>query len=135
MITYQIEKEISLEEFVSILESSTLSKRRPMDNPSQLQRMISGSNLIITARAHGKLVGLLRALSDFSYRCFIADLAVDEVYQRQGIGKALIQEARNSAEDARLFLFAAEGAIPFYRKLGFYPHDHTYQLKPEDKLL
>ncbi|WP_026954624.1 GNAT family N-acetyltransferase [Algoriphagus vanfongensis] len=135
MISYQIEKEISLEEYISILESSTLSKRRPMENHSQLRRMISGSNLIITARSEGKLVGLLRALSDFSFRCFIADLAVDASYQKQGIGKTLLQEARNSAEDARLFLFAAETAIPFYHKLGFYPHNHCFQLKPEDKLL
>lgn len=134
MILFQIEDIVSLEEFIAVLNSSGLAERRPMDNPNQLQKMLIGSNLIVTARDSGKLVGILRALSDFSYRCFIADLAVEKAYQKQGLGKKLIQMARSTSADARLFLFAAEGAITFYEKLGFQLHDHCYQLKPEDQL-
>jgi GNAT superfamily N-acetyltransferase len=134
MISYQIELSLELNEFQFILEDSGLSSRRPMDEPLHLERMIKGANLLITARSDGQLVGLLRGLSDFCYRSFIADLAVSRSYQGRGIGRQLIQVARNQAPEARLFLFSAEGAAPFYEKLGFHLHERCYQLKAGEEL-
>jgi len=134
MVTFQVELLLSLEEFVFILDDSGLGKRRPMDNPGHLQRMIEGSNLIVTARDNGKLVGFLRALTDHCYRCFIADLAVAKAYQGKGIGRKILQFTRELAPEARLILFAAEDAEPFYQKLGFTLHEHCYQLKPGEPL-
>lgn len=135
MISYQVELSLELIEFQSILEDSGLSARRPMEDPQLLERMLLGSNLLITARSEGQLVGFLRGLSDFCYRSFIADLAVAHSYQRKGIGRQLIQEARNQAPDARLILFSAEDALPFYEKLGFHLHERCYQLKAGEELL
>ena len=135
MISYQIELSLELNEFQSILEDSGLSERRPMEDPQLLERMIKGANLLITARLEGQLVGFLRGLSDFCYRSFIADLAVAHSYQRKGIGRQLIQVARNQAPDARLILFSAEDALPFYEKLGFHLHERCYQLKAGEELL
>ena len=135
MISYQVELSLELIECQSILEDSGLSARRPMEDPLLLERMIKGSNLLITARLEGQLVGLLRGLSDFCYRSFIADLAVAHSYQRKGIGRQLIQVARNQAPDARLILFSAEDALPFYEKLGFHLHERCYQLKAGEELL
>ena len=135
MISYQLEAEISIKEFQSILEESGLARRRPMEDPQLLERMLLGSNLLITARSEGQLVGFLRGLSDFCYRSFIADLAVAHSYQRKGIGRQLIQVARNQAPDARLILFSAEDALPFYEKLGFHLHERCYQLKAGEELL
>ena len=134
-LVFQVEYGISLQEFQFILEDSGLSARRPMEDPLLLERMIKGSNLLITARLEGQLVGLLRGLSDFCYRSFIADLAVAHSYQRKGIGRQLIQVARNQAPDARLILFSAEDALPFYEKLGFHLHERCYQLKAGEELL
>jgi len=105
-----------------------------MDNPDQLARMIAGSSLIVTAREDGKLVGLLRGLSDQCYRCFIADLAVAKAYQRNSIGRKMLEFTRDLEPDARLFLFAAEDAEPFYQKLGFQLHERCYQLKPGEEM-
>lgn len=135
MIFYQLEAEISVKEFRSILEDSGLSQRRPMDDLNLLKRMISGSNLLVTARAEGRLVGLLRGISDHCYRSFIADLAVAKSHQYQGIGRQLIKVAREQAPEARLFLFSAEEALPFYEKLGFHLHERCYQLKVGEELL
>ncbi len=134
MITFQVESIITLEEYVFILDDSGLAKRRPIDNPNRLQRMIEGSNLIVTAREDGKLVGLLRGLSDHCYRCFIADLAVAKAYQAKGVGRKMLEFTRDLEPDARLFLFAAEDAEPFYQKLGFKLHERCYQLKPGEEL-
>ncbi|GMQ26610.1 hypothetical protein Aoki45_32930 [Algoriphagus sp. oki45] len=129
MIKIQTEPLISLEEYQWILKDSGLGKRRPMDDPGLLQKMISGSNLIVTARKNGELVGFLRGLTDHCYRCFIADLAVAKAYQRQGLGKKLLVFTRDLAPEARLILFSAEDAVPFYEKLGFHLHERCYQLK------
>ena len=134
-LVFQVEYGISLQEFQFILEDSGLSARRPMEDPLLLERMLLGSNLLITARSEGQLVGFLRGLSDFCYRSFIADLAVAHSYQRKGIGRQLIQVARNQAPDARLILFSAEDALPFYEKLGFHLHERCYQLKAGEELL
>lgn len=134
MISFQVEKNLSLEEYIFILNDSGLGKRRPMHDSDHLRRMIEGSNLLVTAREKNQLVGMLRGLSDFCYRCFIADLAVAKAFQGKGIGREILQFTRSLAPDTRLILFAAEDAEPFYQKLGFKLHEHCYQLKPEDLL-
>jgi ribosomal protein S18 acetylase RimI-like enzyme len=135
MISYQVELALGLNEFQFILEDSGLSARRPMEDPQLLERMLLGSNLLITARSDGQLVGFLRGLSDFCYRSFIADLAVSQAYQRNGIGRQLLKIAREQAPEARLILFSAEDALPFYQKLGFHLHERCYQLKTGEELL
>jgi GNAT superfamily N-acetyltransferase len=135
MINFKIEKDLKLQEFIEVLENSGLANRRPMDNPDLLNRMLINSNLLITARNQGQLVGILRGLTDFSSRTFVADLAVVRDFHNQGIGRGLLEEARKSALDARLFLFSAEDAEGFYQKLGFQLHERCYQLKPEERLL
>lgn len=40
----------------------------------------------------GALVGVSRAITDFSYCCYLSDLAVDKMCQRKGVGKMLIAE-------------------------------------------
>jgi GNAT superfamily N-acetyltransferase len=132
MVTIQVESSLSLAEYLFILDDSGLGKRRPMHDPEHLNKMLEGSNLLVTARKDGQLVGFLRGLSDYCYRCFIADLAVAKAFQGKGIGREILQFTRNLAPDARLILFAAEDAEPFYQKLGFHLHERCYQLKPED---
>ncbi|MDI1322981.1 MAG: GNAT family N-acetyltransferase [Algoriphagus sp.] len=134
MVTYQLETDLPLQEYIDILNSSGLGKRRPMGDSDHLGRMLTGSNLILTAREDGEFIGILRALSDFCYRTFIADLAVVKERQGEGIGKALVQMARETSPEARLFLFSAEDSEGFYQKLGFQLHEHCYQLKVGEPL-
>jgi hypothetical protein len=37
--------------------------------------MLQHANLMISARAQGNLVGFVRALTDFSYCCYVSNLA------------------------------------------------------------
>ncbi|WP_026952861.1 GNAT family N-acetyltransferase [Algoriphagus mannitolivorans] len=131
MISYQLEMDISLQDYMDILKDSGLGARRPMNDLEFLNKVIQGSNLVVTAREKGKLIGLLRGLTDHCYRTFVADLAVVKNYQRKGIGKNLLEFTQNLAPEARLFLFSAEESEPFYQKLGFELHPRCYQLKKE----
>lgn len=132
MILYEVEKNLSLEEFIDLLNDSGLGLRRPMHDQNHLERMLVNSNLVIVARERDEVVGVLRALSDFSYRTFIADLAVVSSRQGEGIGRGMLEFARSLAPEARLILFAAENAVGFYQKLGFNVHERCYQLKPDE---
>jgi predicted N-acetyltransferase YhbS len=118
-ILYTLEPDLSAQEFRSVLISSTLAERRPADDLNRLQQMLRNADIVVTARDEGKLVGVARAVTDFSYCCYLSDLAVDVAYQHQGIGKRLIGETRAQAgECATLILVAAPAAETYYPKIG-----------------
>jgi predicted N-acetyltransferase YhbS len=119
-IAYALEPELSAEEFRAVLLASTLGARRPVDDLQRLNTMLRKSDVITTARDAGRLVGVSRAISDFSYCCYLSDLAVDVQYQRQGIGKRLIAEthARAGGDLVTLILVAAPAAQQYYARIG-----------------
>lgn len=119
-ITYALEPDLSPEEFRAVLIASTLGERRPVDDLGRLQRMLRHADVIATARDGVRLVGVSRAITDFSYCCYLSDLAVDAAYQRQGIGKRLIAQTRQGAGGDRvtLILVAAPGAQQYYPRIG-----------------
>lgn len=81
--------------------------------------MLRNTDLVVTARDGANLVGLSRAVTDFAYCCYLSDLAVDVAYQRQSIGKRLIEETRACAGDGvTLILVAAPAAEGYYPKIG-----------------
>jgi hypothetical protein len=55
MIKYQIETELSVEEFTEVLINSTLGERRPVSEPDRIAKMLEHGNLIITARHNWKI--------------------------------------------------------------------------------
>lgn len=133
-IRYQIENEITLLEFVSLLNRSTLGERRPIDDEDRLKAMLKHANLIVTARDGELLVGVSRSLSDFSFCTYLSDLAVDESYQKRGIGKELIRETKKAAPLAKLILLSAPKAIAYYPKIGMTRHEHCYILEELEDL-
>ena len=77
--------------------------------------MLEHADIIVTARADGQLVGISRAITDFSYCTYLSDLAVDEAYQRRGIGKELIRRTHEaSGRQTLLVLLAAPRARGYY---------------------
>lgn len=129
-IHYAIEEQISVEEFIQILKDSTLLERRPLNSPERLKRMIEQADVIVTARTgDGRLVGIARTLTDFSFCAYLSDLAVSQDYQRQGIGQVLIQHTREACgPDAKLILLAAPAAASYYSHIGFAQHNSCWTL-------
>ena len=118
-VLYRSNVKISADEFIDLLERSTLAERRPVSDKGRIQKMLDHGNVIITAWYENKLVGVSRALSDFSFCCYLSDLAVDEKFQKQGIGKMLIDETHKAAGlHTMLILLAAPAAAQYYPKIG-----------------
>ena len=128
MITYQIEDNLTVEEFTQILINSTLGERRPIDEPDRISKMLQHGNLIITARHNGKLVGVARSFTDFLYCTYLSDLAVANAYQKKGIGKELIRLTKEETPKAKLILLSAPKAINYYPKIGMTQWEQCYVL-------
>jgi ribosomal protein S18 acetylase RimI-like enzyme len=119
VITYRNDVRISPELFIDVLKRSTLAARRPVDDPGRIELMLKHGNVLITAWKDSLLVGVSRAITDFSFCCYLSDLAVDEAFQKQGIGKRLIQETHLVAgPQTKLILLAAPAAVDYYPKIG-----------------
>lgn len=134
IITYQIENNLSADEFISILHRSTLAERRPVNEPGRIADMLKHANLVVTARQNGLLVGVARALTDFAFCTYLSDLAVDQDFQSKGIGKELIRQVMLATGKAKLILLAAPAAVDYYPKIGMKHHDHCFLLESVDDL-
>jgi predicted N-acetyltransferase YhbS len=127
VVTYQRELNLSPDEFIDVLRRSTLAERRPVGDLDIIRAMLKNADLILTARRHGLLVGVSRALTDFAYCTYLSDLAVDERHQRQGIGRELIRRTHEAAGlHTTLILLAAPKAQSYYPHIGMTKHDSCW---------
>ena len=104
--------------------------RRPTKDLARIERMFANANLIFSAWHEGKLVGVCRALTDFSYCCYLSDLAVDKAFQKHGIGRELIARVRSTVgEEVALLLLSAPEAMKYYPKVGFEKIENGFIIK------
>lgn len=127
-IHFGIEPSLSPEEFIDVLRRSSLAARRPVDDAETIAGMLAHADIILTARTDdGLLVGVSRAITDFSYCTYLSDLAVDEAFQRQGIGRELLRRTHEAAGlGTTLILLAAPGARDYYPHIGMRQHDSCW---------
>lgn len=130
-IAYAVEPDLGADEFIDVLRRSTLAERRPVDDHPRIEKMLANADLIVTARdGNGVLVGVARAVTDFSYCCYLSDLAVDPAVQGQGIGKALMKRVRAEAgQEATFILLSAPGAMTYYPQTGLDQFDNCFGLR------
>jgi len=118
MIRYEERRNISPMQLAGVFDASGI--RRPTRDPARLEKMLRHADVLITAWDDDELVGVARALTDFSYCCYLSDLAVDKRYQHTGIGKEMIRRVRASiGDESMLLLLAAPEAMDYYQKVGF----------------
>ncbi len=124
---YRIEPELAADEFIDVLVRSTLAERRPIDDRQAILGMLANADVIVTARSSGQLVGVSRAITDYSYCTYLSDLAVDERFQRRGIGRELIRRTHEAAGlNTTLILLAAPAAASYYPHIGMSRHDSCW---------
>jgi len=97
--------------------------------------MLEHANLVVTAWDNGLLVDLSRTLTDFLYVGYLADLAVRESHERQGIGIGLIRTTRERmGPRSMLVLLADPMAIDYYPRVGFSRHNSAWVLRATEPL-
>lgn len=121
MITYA-EERLSPESYIDFLKRTDLGSQYPKERfRERIDRLVRHVAISLVARDGDKIVGVLFGLTDFAYWLYVTDLGVDREYTKQGIGKALMQQAHQIAggeKDIAVYLIANENAVPFYEKLG-----------------
>ena len=129
MIEYRVGNELDLDAVIELYRASTLGERRPVDDRERMGLLVANANLIVTAWDEDLMVGISRALTDFVYATYLADLAVRLSHQRLGIGKELIRRTQAEAVQANLILLAAPKAVNYYPHIGFEQHGSAWMLK------
>ena len=122
------EDQLPASEFIDVLRRSTLADRRPVDEARRVEGMLKHADVIVSARdSGGLLVGVSRAITDFHYCTYLSDLAVDVDFQRQGIGRRLIEETHKIAGTrTTLILLSAPAAHEYYPRIGMTRHDSCW---------
>lgn len=139
-VTYQINTPITPFQFIEVLKKCSLGERRPIDSPFVIKGMLDNANLLVTAwvdeeheeavndsESNKKLIGVARCVTDFSYCCYLSDIAVDEAYQKQGIGKSMIKKIEQQLPPScKIILLSAPQASEYYPKIGFTKHESAW---------
>lgn len=121
-IIYRHDAQLTPAQYIDILNRTSLGARRPVGDVQAIADMLAHTDILITAWDGEKLVGVARSFSDRAYVTYLADLAVDEAVQRQGIGRRLIAETQNQAKPGcKIVLFAAPEAEAYYGHIGLQP--------------
>lgn len=121
-VLYACEPALDAAEFRRVLVESGLGAIRPVDDEPRLRKMLSASDLVLTARLdepRRTLVGVARAVTDFAWCCYLSDLAVSATAQGRGVGMGLLTEARRQlGPGVSLILASVPEAVGFYEAAG-----------------
>jgi ribosomal protein S18 acetylase RimI-like enzyme len=132
---YAREQRLGVAEFRQVLVESGLGASRPIDDEERLQKMLTEAGLIVTARLDEpghKLVGVARCITDFSWCCYLSELAVAKSVQGRSIGKGLLDEARRQlGPKVSLILASMPDAVGFYERIGMPRMPDAYWYKRE----
>ena len=108
-------------DFVAVLDLyASVGWSNYTNHPRQLEQAFHQSLFVIVAYDEDKLVGLIRVVGDGLTIVFIQDLLVYPHYQRQGIGRCLLEQTLKRFKDVYQIQLATELSdknLAFYREL------------------
>lgn len=120
MITIKKQEIVKLEDVLHLYQ--TVGWTNYTHQPEMLEQALSHSLAIYLALDGDAVVGLIRLVGDGFSSVLVQDLIVLPIYQRQGIGSALMKEALEDYKDAyqvQLVTVQTERTLGFYRSMGF----------------
>ena len=109
------------EEFIA-LHRTTGWNAQGLYTDDQLFQAISNSWYAVSVYFNDELIAFGRIISDGIYQTLICDVIVHPIYQKQGLGKMVVEKLLDKckAEDIKwVQLFSAKGKQDFYKKVGF----------------
>ena len=114
------------EEVLAIYKANQWSS---VEKPIQLLSALRNSHSLVTARITGKLVGIGNAISDGYLVVYYPHILVLPDYQRNGIGKNMIEAMQIKYSEFHQQMLTADGnAIEFYKSIGFVKAGETQSM-------
>ena len=120
MITIKKQEFVKLEDVLHLYQA--VGWTNYTDQSEMLEQALSHSLAIYVALDGDTVVGLVRLVGDGFSSVLVQDLIVLPIYQRKGIGSALMKEALEDYKDAyqvQLVTEQTEKNLGFYRFMGF----------------
>lgn len=120
MITIKKQEFVKLEDVLHLYQA--VGWTNYTDQSEMLEQALSHSLAIYVALDGDTVVGLVRLVGDGFSSVLVQDLIVLPIYQRQGIGSALMKEALEAYKDVyqvQLVTEETEKTLRFYRSMGF----------------
>ncbi|MFM0776692.1 GNAT family N-acetyltransferase [Streptococcus suis] len=120
MITYKHNPQLDFQAVLDLYDSVDWTGYT--SRPEMLEKALEHSLLVLAAFDGDRLVGLLRAVGDGYSIVFIQDILVLPPYQRQGIGRHLLEQAVThfpGIYQLHLLTDNTEKTRSFYEELGF----------------
>lgn len=134
-IEYKVNSPITADQFIDLLQRSTLGERRPVEDINCIEGMLKNSNLMISAWRQGNLVGIARSLTDFNYACYLSDLAVCRNYHDCGIGRKMqVLTQQQLGQKCKIILVAAPDANTYYEHIGYASNSRCWVLERDKSL-
>lgn len=116
-ITIDMSDSIDSGEVVALYKANNWSAA---NKPDKLLNALRSSHSLVTARTSGKLIGLGNAISDNFMVVYYPHLLVYPEYQRQGLGKKMMNALQEKYSGFHQQMLTADSnAIQFYKALGF----------------
>ncbi len=124
MITFSDRRDLDPAQLLRLFDQAPWAKGRTLEDARE---MLAHTDLAISAWDGDRLVGFGRVLTDYVYRASIWDVIVDQAYQGQDIGSAIMQHILQHPRLARVELFwlCTRDKQAFYEKLGFSSKEQT----------
>ena len=120
MITIKKQEIVKLEDVLHLYQA--VGWTNYTHQPQMLEQALSHSLAIYVALDGDAVVGLIRLVGDGFSSVLVQDLIVLPIYQRKGIGSALIKEALEDFKEVYQVQLATEQTeknVGFYRSMGF----------------
>jgi GNAT superfamily N-acetyltransferase len=134
-IKYAVEPDLDVAAFCRVLLDSGLGATRPVDDADRIAKMLSQADLVMTARLdtpERPLVGVARCITDFSWCCYVAEIAVAKSAQGLGVGKTLLSEIRrHQGPQVSVILASMPESVSFYERIGMPRMPDTFCFRRE----
>jgi ribosomal protein S18 acetylase RimI-like enzyme len=132
-VLYAAEPGLDVDEFCRVLLESGLGATRPTGDRPRMQQMLDQADLVVTARLDRPdcaLVGVARCITDFSWCCYLSELAVSSSAQGLGVGRGLIDTTRRLiGPRVSLVLASMPDSVGFYERIGMPRQPDTFWFK------
>jgi GNAT superfamily N-acetyltransferase len=116
-VSVQISKEIQEGEVVELYRANGWSSA---EVPEKLIPALLNSDMLVTARKSGKLIGIGNAISDGCLVVYYPHMLVDPNFHGFGVGRKMMELMQSKYKDFhQQMLTANDEAVDFYKALGF----------------
>lgn len=115
-ITYKTTKDnINWQEVADVLRRAHLSDH----SAEEQETVFTNSYAVVFVYDGDHIVGVARALSDGLFQAAVYNVALDEEYQGNGIGRELMNRLMEQLKGQNVILYTHPQTVLLYEKLGF----------------